>query len=50
MQLLCHGKNHSFPNVMHLHAIESAYNIKYDDIIFLPNHTALNVINGDKAT
>lgn len=29
----------SFPTVLHLHAIEAAYNVRYDDIIFLPNIT-----------
>lgn len=35
----------SFPTVLQLSAIESAYNIKYDDIIFLPTNYALSVEN-----
>lgn len=41
-------KYHSFPNVLHLHAIEIAYNIKYDDIIFLPDGYSLSIKNRDK--
>lgn len=48
--LMSWEKYHSFPNVMHLHAIETAYNIKYDDIIFLPDNSTLNVTNRDEST
>lgn len=43
-------KYHSFPNVIHLHAIEQAYNVKYDDIIFLPDNITLNVTSCDETT
>lgn len=33
----------SFPTVAQLPKIESAYNIKYDDIIFLPKNYTLSV-------
>ena len=33
----------SFPTVAQLPAIESAYGVKYDDIIFLPPNYALSV-------
>ena len=33
----------SFPTVAQLPAIESAYGVKYDDIIFLPSNYALSV-------
>lgn len=33
----------SFPTVVQLPAIEAAYEVKYDDIIFLPNNYALSV-------
>lgn len=33
----------SFPTVAQLPAIEAAYNVKYDDIIFLPDDYALSV-------
>lgn len=32
----------SFPTVIQLPAIEAAYNVKYDDIIFLPADYALS--------
>lgn len=35
----------SFPTVLQLPAIEAAYNVKYDDIIFLPKDYALSVNN-----
>lgn len=35
----------SFPTVIQLPAIEAAYNVKYDDIIFLPKDYALSVDN-----
>ena len=35
----------SFPTVIQLPAIEAAYNVKYDDIIFLPKDYALSVNN-----
>lgn len=38
----------SFPTVVQLPAIESAYNIKYDDIIFLPKDYALSVNDDEK--
>ena len=41
-------KYRSFPNVIHLHAIETAYNVKYDDIIFLPDNYVLSVKNCDE--
>lgn len=43
-------KYHSFPNVIHLHAIETAYNVKYDDIIFLPSDYPLSIISCDETT
>lgn len=43
-------KCHSFPNVLHLHAIEMAYNVKYDDIIFLPSHCSLSITNSNETT
>lgn len=33
----------SYPTVAQLPAIESAYGVKYDDIIFLPSDYALSV-------
>lgn len=33
----------SFPTVAQLPAIEKAYNVKYDDIIFLPSGSTLSV-------
>lgn len=33
----------SFPTVVQLPAIEAAYGVKYDDIIFLPDNYALSV-------
>lgn len=33
----------SFPTVAQLPAIEKAYNVKYDDIIFLPSNSTLSV-------
>ena len=33
----------SYPTVAQLPAIERAYNVKYDDIIFLPSDYALSV-------
>ena len=33
----------SFPTVAQLPAIEKAYNVKYDDIIFLPSDSTLSV-------
>lgn len=48
--LMSWEKYHSFPNVMQLHAIETAYNVKYDDIIFLPDNSTLNVTSCDKNT
>lgn len=41
-------KYHSFPNVKYLHAIEMAYNVKYDDIVFLPDNNTLNVTSAEK--
>ena len=35
----------SFPTVLQLPAIEAAYNVKYDDIIFLPKDYTLSVNN-----
>lgn len=32
-----------YPSVIHLPAIEAAYDVKYDDIIFLPSNYALSV-------
>lgn len=43
-------KYRSFPNVIHLHAIEQAYNVKYDDIIFLPDSYALSIKDCDETT
>lgn len=43
-------KYHSFPNVIHLRAIEVAYNVKYDDIIFLPSDYPLSIISRDGTT
>lgn len=40
----------SFPNVIHLHAIEAAYNVKYDDIIFLPENYVLSINNCNETT
>lgn len=33
----------SFPTVAQLPAIEKAYNVKYDDIIFLPSDSTFSV-------
>ena len=33
----------SFPTVAQLPAIEKVYNVKYDDIIFLPSNSTLSV-------
>lgn len=43
--LISWEKYHSFPNIRYLHAIEAAYKVKYDDIIFSPENNTLNVIN-----
>lgn len=40
---------HSFPSVSYLPAIEAAYNIKYNDIIFLPENYALSINNNTKS-
>ena len=37
----------SYPTVAQLPAIEAAYNVKYDDIIFLPDNYALSVKEAD---
>ena len=41
-------KYQSFPTVKHLQAIEAAYHVKYDDIIFLPTDNALSVTSHDE--
>ncbi|MCM1357900.1 MAG: helix-turn-helix domain-containing protein [Prevotella sp.] len=46
--LMSWEKYRSFPKVIYLHAIEKAYNMKYDDIIFLPDDNALNVTSCDE--
>ena len=38
----------SYPTVAQLPAIESTYNVKYDDIIFLPSDYALSVTQEEK--
>ncbi|MDE5621309.1 MAG: helix-turn-helix domain-containing protein [Ruminococcus sp.] len=43
-------KYHSFPNVIHLYAIERTYNVKYDDIIFLPSDYSLSITSCDETT
>jgi transcriptional regulator with XRE-family HTH domain len=44
---LCKWENYqTYPTVEHLPAIEKAYDVKYDDIIFLPTNSALSVTNG----
>lgn len=37
----------SFPTVAQLPAIEKAYGVKYDDIIFLPPNYALSGMEGE---
>jgi len=38
----------SYPTVAQLPRIEAAYNVRYDDIVFLPSNIALSVTKSEK--